>query len=155
MQQEIRILIKGLERSEKFVMKGKKKGKWVGIRGQDRREENICEEEGNDKNCDGDIGVVGAEKVAKTVILVEIRVEGNKRSMLWESWTTVTQIVSVKILHESLQVDGAVVESIVAIRTDEVKDEILRISENWAKRIQEEWKSLEEDLPPSKSPNLN
>ncbi|KOM45281.1 hypothetical protein LR48_Vigan06g058700 [Vigna angularis] len=35
---------------------------FVGIRGQDRREENICEEEGKDKNCDGDI-VVAAEQV--------------------------------------------------------------------------------------------
>ncbi|BAT84277.1 hypothetical protein VIGAN_04160000, partial [Vigna angularis var. angularis] len=35
------------------------------IRGQDRREENICKEEGNYKNCDGDIGVAAVENVAK------------------------------------------------------------------------------------------
>ncbi|KOM58408.1 hypothetical protein LR48_Vigan11g144200 [Vigna angularis] len=105
MWQEIRILIKGLERSEKSIMKGKKEGKmgayfvkdslldikkakkssyggenstnrekkreteaavlsvdgFAGIRGQDKREENIREEEGNDENCDGDIGVVALE----------------------------------------------------------------------------------------------
>ncbi|BAT98116.1 hypothetical protein LR48_Vigan181s002000 [Vigna angularis] len=37
------------------------------IRGQERREENICGEEGNDENCDGDIDVTAAEKVAKVV----------------------------------------------------------------------------------------
>ncbi|WVZ16419.1 hypothetical protein V8G54_009401 [Vigna mungo] len=48
-------------------------------------------------------------------------------------------------------------ESVVATRTDEVRDVNLRISQNWAKRIQEEWKSLEEDLsyrPPPKPPDL-
>ncbi|KOM35787.1 hypothetical protein LR48_Vigan02g193700 [Vigna angularis] len=38
---------------------------FAGIRGQDRREENICEVEGNDENYDGDIGVAAAEKVAE------------------------------------------------------------------------------------------
>ncbi|WVY98600.1 hypothetical protein V8G54_030751, partial [Vigna mungo] len=36
-------------------------------------------------------------------------------------------------------------DSVVATRVDEVKDEILRISQNWGKRIREEWKSLKED----------
>ncbi|WVY93752.1 hypothetical protein V8G54_032840 [Vigna mungo] len=87
-------------------------------------------------------------------------VEGNKRSMLCESWTAVTRIGSVAILRENLKVNGvlgnkgaATAESVVATRTDEVRDVNLRISQNWAKRIKEEWKSLEEDLlyrpPPS------
>ncbi|WVZ08922.1 hypothetical protein V8G54_022268 [Vigna mungo] len=74
-------------------------------------------------------------------------VEGNRRSSLCENWAAVTQ--------RSLQVGGAAAKSVVATRADEVRVEILRTSQNWAKRIQEEWKSLEEDLPPSKPPNLN
>ncbi|WVZ17464.1 hypothetical protein V8G54_010446 [Vigna mungo] len=38
------------------------------IKGQDRREENICGEEGNDENCDGDMGVTAAGKVEKAVV---------------------------------------------------------------------------------------
>ncbi|KOM46920.1 hypothetical protein LR48_Vigan07g062400 [Vigna angularis] len=112
MLQEIKIHIKGLERREKFVMKGKKEGEtgkdvvqdslldikkakkpsyggesstnsekkreteaavlsvdgFARIRGQDRREENICGEEDNDENYDGDISVTAAEKVAKAVV---------------------------------------------------------------------------------------
>ncbi|KOM49625.1 hypothetical protein LR48_Vigan08g045200 [Vigna angularis] len=52
---------------------------------------------------------------------------------------------------------AATAESFVVTRTDEVRDLNLRISQNWAKRIQEEWKSLEEDLsyrPPPKPPDL-
>ncbi|WVY97281.1 hypothetical protein V8G54_029432 [Vigna mungo] len=82
-------------------------------------------------------------------------VEGNKTSSLCENWAAVTQRGSVEILYESLQVDGAAAKSVVATRADEVRVEILRTSQNWAKRIQEEWKSLEEDLPPPKPPDLN
>ncbi|WVZ14818.1 hypothetical protein V8G54_012384 [Vigna mungo] len=152
------------------------------IRGQDKTEENICGEEGNDENCDGDMGsrnrefkrrfYTGSASMptssvlpipgSKCTIMVKgfktwhqksnnlswknlatnllKRVEGNRRSMLCDSWAAITQIVSVQILHESLQVDGAAVESVVATRVDEVK---------------KEWKSLEEDLPPPKHPNLN
>ncbi|WVZ06584.1 hypothetical protein V8G54_019930 [Vigna mungo] len=126
-------------------------------------------------------------------------VEGNRRSMLCESWAAVIQIGSVAILRENLKVDGGnpvnhsnlvgssfnfprtgfshdmwlkkvfrfqpfssytvkssfvgnkgttTAESVVATRTDEVRD---------TKRIQEEWKSLEDDLsyrPPPKLPDL-
>ncbi|KOM56160.1 hypothetical protein LR48_Vigan10g205200 [Vigna angularis] len=40
---------------------------FAAIRGQDRREENICENEGKDENCDGDIDVAVVEKVAEVV----------------------------------------------------------------------------------------
>ncbi|KOM58624.1 hypothetical protein LR48_Vigan11g165800 [Vigna angularis] len=86
-------------------------------------------------------------------ILLKI-VEGNKRSILCESWAAATQMGSVEIFHESLQVDGATAKS-VATRADKVRVEILRTSQIWAKRIQEEWKSLEEDLPPPKPHDLN
>ncbi|KOM25376.1 hypothetical protein LR48_Vigan102s003400 [Vigna angularis] len=83
---------------------------------------------------------------------IDTQVEGNRRSSLCENWTAVTQMGSVEILHESLQVDGAVAKSVVTTKTDEVRVEIMK---TWAKRIQEEWKSLEEDLPPPKPPDLN
>ncbi|KOM51364.1 hypothetical protein LR48_Vigan09g002300 [Vigna angularis] len=223
------------------------------------REENICGEEDKDENCDGDISVTAAEKVAKAVVFTAVEkvakvfvfsghsvvscgvnvktvktrkkrqgggenasnweqkeedatnnngarkgeetpifswvkreelityegidtqdqttraanafkvqntkgstkahpnkiVEGNRRSSICENWTTITQMGSVEILHESLQVEGAVAKSVVATTADEVKVEIRRTSQNWAKRIQEEWKSLEENLPPPKPPDLN
>ncbi|WVY96990.1 hypothetical protein V8G54_029141 [Vigna mungo] len=72
-------------------------------------------------------------------------VEENRRSILCESWAAVTQ----------MGIDGAAAKSVVATRVDEVRVEILRISKNWAKRIQEQWKSLEEDLPSPKPPDLN
>ncbi|KOM41003.1 hypothetical protein LR48_Vigan04g120100 [Vigna angularis] len=50
-------------------------------------------------------------------ILLKI-VEGNKRSILCESWAAVTQMGSVEIFHESLQVDGAAAKSVVATRAD-------------------------------------
>ncbi|WVZ24212.1 hypothetical protein V8G54_002756 [Vigna mungo] len=81
-------------------------------------------------------------------------VEGNRRSSLCENWAAVTQRGSVEILYESLQVDGTAAKSVVTT-ADEVRVEILRTSQNWAKRIQEEWKSLEEDLPPPKPSDLN
>ncbi|XP_022643303.1 uncharacterized protein LOC111242777 [Vigna radiata var. radiata] len=43
---------------------------FAGIRGQDRRKGNICEEEGNDENCDGDIGVASVEKVAEFAAII-------------------------------------------------------------------------------------
>ncbi|WVZ02466.1 hypothetical protein V8G54_023272, partial [Vigna mungo] len=64
-------------------------------------------------------------------------VERNKRSILCESWTAITQMGSVEILHESLQVDEVAAKSVVATRADEVRVENFRISQNWAKRIQE------------------
>ncbi|KOM32765.1 hypothetical protein LR48_Vigan01g232100 [Vigna angularis] len=42
---------------------------FAGIRGQDRREENICEEEGKNKNCNRDIIVVAAEKVTEAAVI--------------------------------------------------------------------------------------
>ncbi|KOM51366.1 hypothetical protein LR48_Vigan09g002500 [Vigna angularis] len=39
------------------------------IRGQDRREENICEQEGQDENCDGDIVCVVVEKVTEATAI--------------------------------------------------------------------------------------
>ncbi|WVZ24121.1 hypothetical protein V8G54_002665 [Vigna mungo] len=75
-------------------------------------------------------------------------VEGNRRSILCESWAVVTQMEKFASIWSSCQ-------NFVATRENEIKDEILRISENWAKRIQEEWKSLEEDLPSPKPPDLN
>ncbi|WVY92100.1 hypothetical protein V8G54_037614 [Vigna mungo] len=63
------------------------------------------------------------------------RVEGNRRSMLCESWAAITQIGRVEILYESLQVDEAAAKSVVATRVNEVRVEILRTSQNWAKRI--------------------
>ncbi|WVZ17537.1 hypothetical protein V8G54_010519, partial [Vigna mungo] len=69
---------------------------------------------------------------------IDTEVEGNRRSSLCENWAVVTQMGSVKILHKSLQVDEAVVKSVVATRADEVRVEILRTSQNWAKRIQKE-----------------
>ncbi|WVZ02921.1 hypothetical protein V8G54_023727 [Vigna mungo] len=226
---------------------------FAGIRGQDVREENICKEEGNDENCDGNIGVAAIENVAITTYFsgdsvvgcgvyvktekkeercpqgsktdeeplfpwvegVELStiegngtqgqttratdvfevhptvktwqqksknlswknmattllriVEGNRRSMLCKSWATVTQIENVAIFRENLKVDEKVfcfqpfssytvkssfvgnkgattTKRVVATRTDEVRDVNLRISQNWDKRIQEEWKSLEEDI---------
>ncbi|WVZ15563.1 hypothetical protein V8G54_013129 [Vigna mungo] len=92
------------------------------------------------------------KNLAPTLIKI---VEGNKRSSLCENWAAVTQRGSVEILYESLQVDGATAKSVVATRADEVRVEILRTSQNWAKRIQEEWKLLEEDLPSPKPPDLN
>ncbi|WVZ24530.1 hypothetical protein V8G54_003074 [Vigna mungo] len=55
-------------------------------------------------------------------------VKGNKRNILCESWAIVTQMESVEILHENLQVDEATAKSVVATRND---------------------------LPPSKPSNLN
>ncbi|WVZ26558.1 hypothetical protein V8G54_005102 [Vigna mungo] len=66
---------------------------------------------------------------------IDIQVKGNRRSILCESWIAVTQMGRVEILHESLQVDRAVAKSVVATRADEVRVEILRISQNWAKII--------------------
>ncbi|WVZ21753.1 hypothetical protein V8G54_000297 [Vigna mungo] len=75
-------------------------------------------------------------------------VEGNRRSSLCENWASVTQRGSVEILYESLQVDGAAAKVLLVQGP-------MKTSQNWAKRIQEEWKSLEEDLPPPKPPDLN
>ncbi|WVZ16441.1 hypothetical protein V8G54_009423 [Vigna mungo] len=88
------------------------------------------------------------KNLAPTLIKI---IEGNKGSSLCENWAAVTQMGNVEILHESLQVDGVVAKSVVATTVDEVRVEILRTSQNWTKRIQEEWKSLEEDLPPPKA----
>ncbi|WVY94969.1 hypothetical protein V8G54_034057 [Vigna mungo] len=181
---------------------------FAGTKGQDRREENICEDEGNDEKCDGDIGVAAIEKVAKAAVFsgdnevgcgvyVKIvkkrrntqgegdnsinwekkgeedaidnigarkgeekpvflwvkreelttnegidtqgqtigaanasevqntkgstkvhsnkRVEGKRRSIICESWAAVG---SVEILHESLQVDGALVESVKPMKSE-------------------------------------
>ncbi|WVZ05970.1 hypothetical protein V8G54_019316 [Vigna mungo] len=100
--------------------------------------------------------IKGSTKIHPTINnMKENAVQG--RSMLFESWTVVTQIRSVIILRENLKVDGATAESVVAMTTDEVRDVNLRVSQNWAKRFHEEWKSLEEDLsyrPPPKPPDL-
>ncbi|WVZ02191.1 hypothetical protein V8G54_022997 [Vigna mungo] len=223
------------------------------IRGEDRREENICGEEGNDENCDGDIGVTAAGKVAKAVVSTVAKkvakavvfnvaekvakaavftekvakvvvfsgdsvVGGGVMSKHnWEQkeedatdnngarkgeetpiflWVKREELITYegidtqyqttgaanaskvqntkgstkahpsskenvvqgcKTWHQkfNLQVDGTVVKSVVATRDDEVRVEILRTSQNWVKRTQEEWKSLVEDLPPPKPPDLN
>ncbi|WVY95107.1 hypothetical protein V8G54_034195 [Vigna mungo] len=92
------------------------------------------------------------KKLAPTLLKI---VEGNKRSSLCENWAALTQRGSVEILYESLQVDGAATKSVAATRADEFRVKILRTSQNWVKRIPEEWKSLEEDLPPPKPQDLN
>ncbi|WVZ16572.1 hypothetical protein V8G54_009554 [Vigna mungo] len=57
---------------------------------------------------------------------IHTEVERNKRSNLCENWAIVTQMGSVEILHEILQVDEAAAKSVVATRVDEVRVEILR-----------------------------
>ncbi|WVZ02478.1 hypothetical protein V8G54_023284 [Vigna mungo] len=64
-------------------------------------------------------------------------VEGNKRSNLCENWAA------------SLQVDGAAAKSVVATKADEVRVEILKTSQNWAKRIQEELMKRSHEIKPS------
>ncbi|WVY90406.1 hypothetical protein V8G54_035920 [Vigna mungo] len=76
-------------------------------------------------------------------------VEGNRRSILCESWAAVTDwdlTVDGRnpVNHSNLQLP-----KVLLLQEPMNKDEILRISQNWAKRIHEEWKSLEEDLKDS------
>ncbi|WVZ25641.1 hypothetical protein V8G54_004185 [Vigna mungo] len=103
----------------------------------------------------------GARKGEKTPVLLWVKreelttYEGIDTQDQTTGATNASAMGSVEILNESLQVDGGAAKSVVATRTDEVRVEILRISHNWGKRIQEEYKSLEEDLLPPKPPYLN